>query len=204
MRKDIGTFVVYACIKDTHGAKTLYPSERYIEVISCKNEHSKTEKYSVWKLLERVVTDKLKMNFENIEFTKTANGKWICPDFCFSLSHTCGAVCVALSPCDVGVDIERMRPIREELASKILTESEKTVFDSLEKSERCGYLLEAWVKKESIFKMTGGKALMPNRTDASDYSTVTRRARIENEEYVISVATSDGEDRIEFIYLEEI
>lgn len=204
MRKDIGTLVVYASINDTHDVKMLHPHERYKEVISCKSERSRAEKYSVWKLLEREVMDELKMDFENIKFTKTVNGKWICPDFYFSLSHTDGAVCVALSERPVGVDIERVRKIREELAKKILTKGETDIFLNLPSEERNGYLLEAWVMKESIFKMTGGEALLPNCTEVKEHKAYTRHAHFNDGEYLISVASSYEEDHIEFYYLEEI
>ena len=146
----------------------------------------------------------LSLNFANINFTKTENGKWICPDFHFSLSHSDGAVCVAISGRPIGVDIEKIRPIKQALASKLLTARELDGMAKMPENERGRFLLESWVKKESIFKKDGGVALMPNRTEVSDHNTVLKSLRIGEDEYIISVAPSaDGYD-IEFIFAEEI
>ena len=126
--------------------------------------------------------------FDNIKFTKTANGKWICPEFYFSLSHTDTAVCVALSYKEIGVDIEKVRQVKERLADKILTEDEKEHLALTDKEIRGDFLLECWVKKESIFKMRGGEALLPTHLDTLSAEVFIKRVTVLDEEYIIALA----------------
>ena len=202
MKKNIDTLVVYAPIIKSD-ILPLYPTERYLEVTKCKSEKTKREKYSVWKLLEKVVTEELKLDFANLQFTKTDNGKWICPEFCFSLSHTDNLVSVAVSPFLVGVDVELVRPIREEIGRKILTDSEAEYMRALPQTVRGRYLLECWVRKESIFKKEGQKALLPCSFRADTCPTQLHTLKYCGEEYIISVCTDEG-NKTKFIYMEEI
>ena len=181
----------------------LYPSERHKEVVGCKNEGAKQEKYLVWKLLEKVVVDNLNLDFANIKFTKTANGKWICPDFYFSLSHADGLVCVAISNSEVGLDAEVVREINAGLKTRILTDEELSCMCGLPSSEQNSFLLESWVKKESIFKKSGGKMLMPNRITTAEYHTELHYVELDGCQYVISVSC-DPDNEIEFKHMEEI
>lgn len=202
MPKDIKTFVMYAPLCNVDTSVPLYPSERYSEIQRCKSEKVRHEKYLVWKLLERAVEMNYNLKFANLQFTKTTNGKWVCPDLYFSLSHTDGAVCVALSDKAVGVDIEKVKDVKLSFKDKILTEREKEKMDTLPESERGLFLLRAWVKKESIFKMGGGEALLPARIETIDSIAKTQTLSILDKEYVLSVASFN--DNIEIVYTEEL
>ena len=193
---------MYAPLCNVDTAVPLYPSERYSEIQRCKSEKARHEKYLVWKLLERAVEMNYNLKFANLQFTKTTNGKWVCPDLYFSLSHTDGAVCVALSDKAVGVDIEKVKDVKLSFKDKILTEREKEKMDTLPESERGLFLLRAWVKKESIFKMGGGEALLPARIETIDSIAKTQTLSILDKEYVLSVASLN--DNIEIVYTEEL
>ena len=145
--RKIDTLVAYAPIQDADITVPLYPYERYREVLSCKNEKAKQEKYLVWKLLEKAVVDMINLDFANLRFVKTDNGQWICPDFYFSLSHTDGLVCVAVSDSPIGVDVELVRKINTGLGRKILTERELLLMSELPPDKKNRYLIESWVKK---------------------------------------------------------
>lgn len=201
--RKIDTLVAYAPIQDADITVPLYPYERYREVLSCKNEKAKQEKYLVWKLLEKAVVDMINLDFANLRFVKTDNGQWICPDFYFSLSHTDGLVCVAVSDSPIGVDVELVRKINTGLGRKILTERELLLMSELPPDKKNRYLIESWVKKESVFKKNGGEKLLPNRMETSEYSTKLTSIEISGREYVIS-ASVDNCEKIEFKYMEEI
>ena len=198
----IDALVVYAPVCDL-GIEPIHPHSRYVEITECKSDKARREKYCVWKLLEKVVSSELNCDFANLRFTKTKNGQWVCPDFYFSLSHTDGLVCVAISHSPIGVDAEKVRPIRHELKHKVLTEREIGYMASLAPAEQGEYLLCSWVKKESIFKKTGGAALLPNRTEADGHITATHRVKLGDGEYLISACT-DTNEKIQFRYMEEI
>ena len=195
--------VLYAPTMDADISVPLYPTDRYNEVLACENSKAKTEKYLVWKLLEHAVQKYLYLDFANLKFTKTENGQWICPDFYFSLSHTDGLVCVAVSDEPIGVDAELVRGIRHELDRRILTESELDFIKDATNEDKEKFLLESWVKKESIFKKSGAKALLPNRINTDEHRTLTERIACQGREYIIAVC-QDRNTQIKFNYVEEI
>lgn len=197
------TLVAYMRIKEVDTSLPLYPPERHEEVTGCKNAGAKQEKYLVWKLLEKVVTDRLNLDFANLQFAKNENGKWTCPDFYFSLSHADGLVCVAVSGACVGVDTERVHEINTGLKARILTGEEISYMEGLSSSEQSSFLLESWVKKESIFKKSGGKMMLPNTITTSEHHTALKRVELDGCQYVISVSC-DPDDEIEFKHMEEI
>ena len=200
--KDYDSLVLYAPISDDTQISTLYPDVRAAEVFGCKNDKSRREKYCVWKLLERAVRDYLLLDFDNLHFTKNDYGKWECPDFEFSLSHTDRLVCVAISTTPIGVDVELVRTLKQRLSSRILTPIETERFNTLDDDKKSEYLLECWVRKESIFKRNGQAALMPNRIETDLYRTRVEHLHVCERDYVMSVS-SHGE-KILFKYMEEI
>ena len=195
--------VAYARIRDTDTREPVFPKERNDEILACKSDKTRTEKHSVWKLLKKVVESHLMLKFDNLQFTKTANGKWICPDFHFSLSHTDGLVCVAVSGAPVGVDAQIVRPIRYGLKERVLTPDEISRFDNLPDGEKGEFLLTSWVKKESIFKRFGTEAFIPSRIEADGYYTVTRRISLGTDEYLVATSCEEN-NTIEFKFMEEI
>ena len=200
---DSDTLVVYAPIKDMELTLPLYPTHRQEEIFRCKNEAARQQKYFVWKLLERAIDTYTSLRFANLKFTKTPNGKWVCPDICFSLSHTDGLVCVALSQKSVGVDVERMHNVKSALKEKILTERELLILSEMSDEKRGEYLLESWVRKESIFKKGGGEALLPNRIESSEHHTVIEHVSVGDEKFIISVACN-SDQKVKYIYMEDI
>lgn len=195
--------VAYAPIRDADISVPLHPKSRYDEVVRCKSADAQKEKYLVWKLLENTVEKYLNLEFANLKFTKTNNGQWVCPNFYFSLSHTDRLVCVAVSDEPIGVDAELVRAVRPELEGRILTEKEREAIKRLPPEKQGEYLLESWVKKESIFKKEGGHALLPNRIRTDEYNTSVRRVACGTAEYLIAVC-HDRADEIEINFVEEI
>ena len=85
----------------------------------------------------------------------------------FSVSHTKRHVFVALSDRPVGIDAEEAdRPIRFELAEKILSPEERVRYEAA--ADKQAALLKLWVLKEAWVKFTGqGLQRYPNQTDFS-------------------------------------
>lgn len=198
-----GVLVMYAPIKDTDMGDALFPIERQREIDGCTNDKVKREKYLVWKLLALAVKKRFNLDFANLEFTKTENGKWICPDFHFSLSHTGGVVCVAVSPSAVGVDIEKVGTADRALANRFLTDAEREYSSTLSEKLAERFFFEAWVKKESLFKKNGGKALLPRSLDTLSADAISTGVTVDGEEYLIGLACQNN-TKYEIIYTEEI
>lgn len=170
----------------------VFPFSRQEEIFACSSDKAKREKYCAWKLLEYAFLHAFGKRLDEIGFEKTESGKWVC-DFChFSLSHSHDAVAVALSDTPVGVDIEKLAPIknRERVAKKILTASEGEEYQRLmlRPDSANEFLLEIWTKKESLFKTGAYPKFIPNRIETGEESTQTRKVIVGGAEYLLSVA----------------
>ena len=70
----------------------------------------------------------------------------------FSLSHTKGMAVCALSDRPVGVDVERIRPIRENIARRYFDAEEQALLAGADREER---FFEIWTRKEAEAKFLG-------------------------------------------------
>ena len=98
---------VFFCSDGSVPFPSTVPEERAKELSSIGNATVKREKEAVWGLLLAAIGS-LGMNPDDVTFGRTENGKWFCDKFFFSLSHSHGAVAVAISdnPC-VNAQIRR-------------------------------------------------------------------------------------------------
>lgn len=99
-------------------------------------------------LLRRALHDRC--GWEELpEVAFTARGKPYfpsCPDVFFSLSHTRGAVLLALHEQSVGADIERLRPVSERMRARFHAADEAAFWQN-------------WVRRESRCKRRGISAV---------------------------------------------
>ena len=203
MRRDaIGTLVLYAPSAKADLIAPVFPKERYDEILSCSSVSLRREKLAVWKLLEKAVKEHLNLDFANLCFTKTPNGKWTCPEFHFSLSHSGDIVAVAVSEKPVGVDVQKFCPIKEGLAERILTEEELRALVTLPPERRDEFILSAWAGKESAFKKDGDECLTPRKREGRGASISFFEYGAEK--YVLAVTQEDSKENIEIRFTEEI
>lgn len=86
----------------------------------------------------------------------------------FNLSHAGGWLIYAFADCEIGVDIEAMRPRPDldALAGRALWPRERSIYRRLHGEARLAFLYRAWVAKEALLKMTGeGLAMDPADLD---------------------------------------
>ena len=76
----------------------------------------------------------------------------------FNISHTQGCVICAISDNEIGVDVEKVRPINLKISKKICTPSEQKLLDK--SSNKLHFLLKMWTKKESYVKMKSGNIFL--------------------------------------------
>lgn len=105
-------------------------------------------------LLRSELSKRLGIPYKKVEFVKGAHGKPYIKGggAQFSVSHTKGAVCVAISDGDseIGIDIERRdRRISDKLKERVLSENELAGLSSDED------FLRMWVQKEAFLKRSG-------------------------------------------------
>lgn len=131
----------------------VFPPRRQKQLEETKNDRCRRQRYSVWKLLQYGLRHSLDLDPEQLEFSLDDRGRWSCDRCFFSLSHSDGAVAVAISDAPVGIDVEGMdRSLHPALPGKILTAPEQTEFAALDERQQKQYLLEKWCCKESRFK----------------------------------------------------
>lgn len=75
------------------------------------------------------------------------------PEIYFNISHSGNHVVCALGEVELGVDIERIRSVKESLCKRVLTEREQQWLASCENREEA--FVRLWTLKESYIKTTG-------------------------------------------------
>ena len=189
----------------------IFPPARAEEIESCSNPDVRRQKYYLWKLLENALMHSFGLKIEKLNIWRSSCGKWECEECCFSLSHSNDFVAVAVSEKPIGVDIEKCDELRftEALAKRITTAPENDKINSLEKSVQGKALNILWTKKEAVFKLLGNKAFQPSDIETSEYASVTKEFKCEDEQYIITVASKDAKgavfrcaERLEFVDLD--
>lgn len=167
----------------------VYPSLRDEEIKAVKNEALRREKYCVWKLLEYAIKHSFGKELSKIDFLKSDTGKWCC-DLCeFSLSHAQNAVCVAVSLQPVGVDLEKIERTKTDVSAFVFSEKELKEYQDCKDEEKAAYLIAAWTKKESLFKLKNVKRLTREEFKRLDGEVGQKTLSLADGEYSLSVAT---------------
>lgn len=178
----------------------LLEGSRLKEIEKIKNERVRREKYYVWRLLAYALKDSSGKELSSLFVEKNENGKWECADreVCFSLSHSRGALCVAVFGKSVGVDVEELRAPSSDIlafARKILNSRELSEFSLLEEEEQISFLISKWTQKEAVFKMLGGKTFSACDVATDSVFVKTENVILNETKFVVSVAT-EQEDSI--------
>ena len=117
------------------------------------------EKYSTEELARKMLAHISGVDPEKIVFYRTENGK---PQsnlpLNFNCSHSGEYVVCAVSEKDVGVDLERIRPVNPRL-ERTLTEAERRWLANLPSHKRDEGFLRLWTLKESWIKCRGGRLM---------------------------------------------
>lgn len=184
--------VYVAALPEKKKVRSVYPKARNEEIKSINNEDLQCHKYYAWRLLEYGVTHSFGYSFKKLSFAKNENGRWTCPDFEFSISHSGNAVAVALSRKRVGVDIQIFsEPRAESFAERMLTPREYAEYESLPDCDRPYRLMELWAKKESIFKTTENKYYCAAEIDTFSDNTHCERISLGGDDYYLAVTNED-------------
>lgn len=144
----------------------IYPPQRAEEIEKTGSEKAKREKIAVWRLLLAAIDRKFGFKPEELDFSKTESGKWICDKLWFSLSHSRGASAVIVSDKPCGIDVEYKVDFLKKSADKSFIEG---FLDRIGESSKdletlsAEEVLSLWTKKESLYKMTGEGIFSPKK-----------------------------------------
>lgn len=126
-------------------------------------EEKRKRKYEVEHEAGRQVLDRaLKEDYgvESYIFERKPQGKpWLPshPEIYFNISHSGNLAVCAVGESPLGVDIERVRPFKDNLLRKVLSYQEQEMFEKMEMSEeeRQKLFFRLWTLKESFVKADG-------------------------------------------------
>ena len=112
-----------------------------------------------WALVRRIAAEQLNRPADSLQFSTAPTGKPFLMDFAhfhFSISHTSGAVALAVSAQPCGVDIELLRPrkVSPRLLSRFFTPAEQAWITE-DPTTRDARFLQLWTRKEAYSKRDG-------------------------------------------------
>ena len=166
----------------------IFPEARRAEIEKTKNERVRQEKYAVWCLLRTALKSSLGIDIKDLEIRKNENGKWVADGVCFSLSHAKDAVAVVISSAHVGIDIEPLSALKNDISRRILTPDELSEYAGIAECDREEHLIKKWTAKEAIFKSRDETTFRPEGLEVSEYNVEWLVADVCEEKYVVAVS----------------
>lgn len=140
-------------------ALSIMSDDRKLSVARKKKQSDRNLSIAGEMLARECIAEITKQPEEKITFLRGEHGKpyVTLPDIYFNFSHSEEyAVCAAGSN-QVGIDVEKIRPVNTNIAKKCCTEKESTyVFENRDdNSETYRRLITIWTLKEAYFKCIG-------------------------------------------------
>ncbi|WP_349947761.1 4'-phosphopantetheinyl transferase superfamily protein [Lacrimispora sp. BS-2] len=86
------------------------------------------------------------------------------PDIHYNISHTDGMVACAIGDRQLGIDVERIRPFRQNILKKVFSDAERHRMEEISEEDRSQYFFQIWTLKESYLKATGLGITIPLTT----------------------------------------
>ncbi len=189
------THVYFAKLPSCDIGEIRYPEIRAKQIASISNEQLRREKYFAWRLLEYAFRDGRGLEISELEFDLSESGRWSCSSAYFSISHSAGALAVAVSDQPCGIDIEPANGRwSDSLAKRYMTDGEFAAYSELSDTDRQAGFIKIWTAKEAIFKSLGLERFAPSYVDTNAYPYVSDTVRIGDELYVYSVALKEQSD----------
>lgn len=186
--------VYIAAIPENEPTGDIACKARREEISSVSNEKVRREKYFVWKLLCYALERSFGKREKKLDFVKKPCGAWSTDGIEFSLSHSDGAVAVAVSRAPVGIDIESVHsPRSEKIAERIMTEDEFSRYNELPAEKKVDRLIEIWTAKEAIFKSKHKSDFVPSQYSTLSESFKTDAISLNDKKYVWTTATETPE-----------
>ena len=126
--------------------------EKQREINSIKVEKKRNERIVSDHVKRKALSDYCGVEPSNIEFGVSDKGKPFAKglDVHFNVSHSAGIVVCAVSDNEIGIDIEKIKPINPEAAKKFACPDELEYISS----HKNGFF-EIWTLKEAYFKCIG-------------------------------------------------
>lgn len=86
------------------------------------------------------------------------------PQWHFNISHSADWVILGFSDGEIGIDIEKPKPVNYRLARRFFSEEENEKLETLEEPHKLRYFFDLWTLKESYLKYLGKGLTKPLNT----------------------------------------
>lgn len=164
------------------------PKERLDKINSYKSEASKLESLASGLLLRFLLAQ---YGREDYELSYNKYGKpYIEQGHHFSLTHSKGLLCCAVSDSNIGIDAEMIFSARDNVARRSFSSDEYNTYSNA--SDRDSEFYKIWTQKEAYLKYTGtGLAFPMNRlsTLSADIASMMHSMRLHK--HWLSVCTEE-------------
>ena len=98
------------------------------------------------------------VSIEKINLARTSKGKPYAVNlpYHFSISHCENLLAIAIGKKEIGIDIEIIKPLKNDVTKMLCTKSDMSFLKSAESgTEQLLYFYKIWTAKEAYFKMLG-------------------------------------------------
>lgn len=145
-----------AALSDTDREKwTLeLPPKKREEVSSMRREQDRDLTLTAYRLLRFGLSVYYGIVAEACSWRRTPFGKpCLIEGPCFNLSHSGEMALCALHEREVGVDVERVRPVEDSLARRVMSDAEYEAY--LAATDKTDFFFRVWTMKEAYIKFLG-------------------------------------------------
>jgi len=109
-------------------------------------------------LTRSILSKKLKIPAEQVIIEKSVKGKPCLVnnnDLHFNISHSGDWVVAAFARTEVGIDIEKIKPVNFRIAERFFSKNEFSALEKKAEKEKLNFFFDLWTLKESYLKLLG-------------------------------------------------
>lgn len=162
---------------------------RLEKIKKSSNNLFKKEQLGSSLLLNDILENYFFMDTTKIEYIYNEFGKPYIKDsnLYFSLSHSNGVIALAVSKEEIGLDIELIKDVKDNLALKVMNEAEYNIYKGLSKNDKISYFYEVWTSKEAYVKKLGTTLTLNPSNINIDTDVILKNINISNSQYMIAL-----------------
>ncbi|MBR2138870.1 MAG: 4'-phosphopantetheinyl transferase superfamily protein [Bacilli bacterium] len=140
-------------------------------------------------LLNDILENYYFQDINNIQYIYNEFGKPYIKDsnLYFSISHSNGIVALAVSKEEIGLDIELIKDVKDNLALKVMSDVEYNIYKGLNKIEKINYFYEVWTSKEAYIKKLGTSITFNPSNINIDVDVIFKNINIFNNQYMLAL-----------------
>jgi 4'-phosphopantetheinyl transferase len=162
---------------------------RLEKIRKSSNNLLKKEQLGANLLLNDILENYFFMDITKVEYIYSEYGKPYIKDsnLYFSLSHSNGVIALAVSKEEIGIDIELIKDVKDNLALKVMNEAEYNIYKGLSKNDKISYFYEVWTSKEAYVKKLGTTLTLNPSNINIDTDVILKNINISNSQYMIAL-----------------